>query len=94
MQTAERLFFRIPEAIAATGVPRSTLYKLIRQGEIEIVKLGNRTLIPADSLRAWAERLRIRRTEEPRTPIRIVFMDRGTGEERASIVIEGARPDP
>lgn len=58
MQTAERIFYRIPEAIAATGIPRSTLYELIRRGDIEIVKLGSRTLIPADSLLAWANGLR------------------------------------
>lgn len=58
MVATERIFFRIPEAVRLTGVPRTTLYELIRTGEIEVVKLGNRTLIPAESLHAWAERLR------------------------------------
>ena len=58
MATVERLFYRINEAVEATGVPRSTIYELIRRGEIRVSKLGSRTLVDADSLREWAERLK------------------------------------
>lgn len=36
---------------------RPTLYKLIREGRIRAVKNGDRTLIPAQSLKDFAESL-------------------------------------
>ena len=40
----ERPFISIPEAIAIYGVTKSTLYRLIRQGQIPAINLGTRLL--------------------------------------------------
>ena len=42
---------RIPDACHYTGISRSTLYVLIAQGQVEIIKLGSSTLVITDSLR-------------------------------------------
>ena len=41
---SDRPFISIPEAIAIYGVAKSTLYRLIRQGEIPAINLGTRLL--------------------------------------------------
>lgn len=43
----------IADAVKVSGIGRTTLYELIGAGKIEARKAGNRTLIPADSLRAY-----------------------------------------
>lgn len=40
-----KLAFTIPEAVAASGISRSTLYTLIKAKQLPIVKIGQRTLI-------------------------------------------------
>lgn len=47
----ERLAYRVPEAAAALGVSRSTLYAMISAGEIRKSKIGGTTVIPAEELR-------------------------------------------
>ena len=54
----EPITVRIPEAIRLTGIGRSKLYELIASGDIDVVKIGNCTLIPMASLRALIERAR------------------------------------
>lgn len=49
----EKLTYSLKEASAALGVGKTTLYKALADGALTAVKLGNRTLIPAESLRAW-----------------------------------------
>ncbi|MHA6717835.1 helix-turn-helix domain-containing protein [Sphingomonas sp. RS6] len=47
---------RIEDACRLTGIGRSKFYELIAVGEVEIVKIGAMTLVPADSLRKPIER--------------------------------------
>lgn len=44
--------FRIKEAVAAYGVGRTTLYRLIGEGRIRVSKVGKRTLIAKSELDA------------------------------------------
>lgn len=48
----EPITMRVPDACRYIGVSRSTLYILIAEGEIEIVKLGCSTLVLTESLKA------------------------------------------
>ena len=48
----EPITMRVPDACRYIGVSRSTLYVLIAEGEIEIIKLGCSTLVLTESLKA------------------------------------------
>lgn len=48
----ERLTYSILEAGHALGVGKSTIYKLIGEGRLNLLKIGTRSLIRADDLRA------------------------------------------
>lgn len=52
----EPLAVRIPTAMQVIGVRRSTVYALIKAGELRTVKLGRATLITMISLRQLVER--------------------------------------
>jgi excisionase family DNA binding protein len=52
----EPLAVRIPTAMQLIGVRRSTVYALIKAGELRTVKLGRATLITMSSLRLLIER--------------------------------------
>lgn len=47
----EPISVRIATAVKLTGIPRTTLYELIKSGEIETVKIGRSTFIPYRCLR-------------------------------------------
>lgn len=47
---ARPLTVRVREACRLTGMGRSKLYMLIKEGHIEVVKVGTMTLIPMKSL--------------------------------------------
>lgn len=51
----EPISVRIPEAARLTGLSRSRLYELMKNGEVEYVKVGNSTLILVAGLRAFIE---------------------------------------
>ncbi len=51
----EPISVRIPSAAKLTGLSRSTLYNLIKAGDLEVVKVGSMTLVPYDSLRRFIE---------------------------------------
>ena len=49
----------IPDAAARISLSRSRLYELIGSGEIPVVKVGGRTLVCENDLRAFLDRHRI-----------------------------------
>ena len=50
-----KLCYSIREAMEATSVGRSFLYSEIAAGRLLTIKVGARTLIAADDLKAWLE---------------------------------------
>ena len=52
----EPISVRIAMAVRLTGISRSTLYELIKSGEIETVKIGRSTLIPYRCLKRLVDR--------------------------------------
>jgi len=57
-ETPPRWLLPIPAAAAALGVGRSMLYELAARGDLEIVRVGRRALVPVASLDAFVTRLR------------------------------------
>lgn len=53
-----RVLYSVEEAASVLSVGRTPLYALIDSGELERVKIGRRSLVPADSIAAYVERLR------------------------------------
>lgn len=52
-----KIAYTIKEAVVATGISRTTLYLLIKVGELTPVKIGARTLIRRADLEALIERM-------------------------------------
>jgi excisionase family DNA binding protein len=52
------LAHQIPRAVQVSGFSRSRLYEFIKRGELPIVKVGRRTLIADEDLRALIGRYR------------------------------------
>ena len=50
-----RLAYSIPQAVEATSIGRSLIYKQIKAGNLNTFKIGTRTLIAAEDLVAWLE---------------------------------------
>ena len=51
-----KLAYTIPEAVAASGISRSTIYELMRDRQLPHVKIGQRTLIRRIDLADLLER--------------------------------------
>lgn len=47
--------YSVPDAARTIGVSRATIWRLVAAGELQTFKLGARTLIKADELRAFVE---------------------------------------
>ena len=45
--------YSIPGTSQATGLPRTTIYRLIAEGALDARKAGRRTLVTGDSIRAY-----------------------------------------
>ena len=57
-RSIEPIAMRVPDACRYLGIGRSTLYLLIGEGEVEIIKLGSSTLVLTESLQSLVERRR------------------------------------
>ena len=55
MTNTEKLAYSVYEACEATSLKRSTIYAYISAGRLRVVRIGGRTIIPADSLRTLLE---------------------------------------
>lgn len=51
-----RILFDVKQASELTSLGKSTLYKLIRSGELASIKIGKRRLIPGKEIDAFVER--------------------------------------
>jgi hypothetical protein len=49
--TVERLAYRIPDACRAIGLGRTSVYHLVSQGKLRLIKIAGRSLVDAASLR-------------------------------------------
>jgi Helix-turn-helix domain len=56
-QQPPKISYTIAQAVAASGVGRTSLYLAIRRGELRRLKRGARTLILDRDLRRWLEGL-------------------------------------
>ena len=50
-----KIAYSIREAAQASSLSRSTIYSHIKTGRLSVKRIGGRTIIPTDSLRAWLE---------------------------------------
>ena len=51
----EPLAYSVSDACRVTSIGRTRIYELIKEGRLEARKIGQRTVIPASSLRALIE---------------------------------------
>ncbi len=47
---AGKLAYRVDEACHALGIGRTSLYELVKTGELKLVKIAGRTLVPRSEL--------------------------------------------
>ena len=56
-QIPPKILFNVPDAAAALSLSRSKFYELMQSGALKTVKIGQRRLVPAESLAAYASAL-------------------------------------
>lgn len=52
----EKINLSVPEAAAASGIGRTTLFALIKAGELQSIKIGRRRYVPVVALQGYLER--------------------------------------
>lgn len=50
---------------ALGGLGRTAVYELVKRGEIQLVKIGRRSFITAESIRAYVDRISGERQSDP-----------------------------
>lgn len=53
----ERLFVTIDETAETLGIGRTMTYQLIKAGDLVAAKIGRRSLVTAESIRAYAAKV-------------------------------------
>jgi excisionase family DNA binding protein len=53
---AEQKLFSLPDIVARTGISSRSWRRFIQRGEIGVLRLGGRVLIPADELEAFLQK--------------------------------------
>lgn len=56
-QTPERVMLTVEEAAERLGIGRTLMFRLIRTGEIETVRIGRLRRVPATAIHEYAARL-------------------------------------
>ena len=56
-ESIERNLYTVAECCRLNSISRATLYRLLTSGKLSAVKVGVRTLITAESIRAWRAEL-------------------------------------
>jgi excisionase family DNA binding protein len=46
----ERFAYRIPDACIALGIGRTSLYKLVEQKELRLIRIAGRALVPRSEI--------------------------------------------
>lgn len=89
----ERALLSVEEAAEALGVSRTTMYGLIRDSEIQTVRVGRRRLVPAEEIAAYIARATAKAmglTEQPST-----VEDQPTSETTLNRMADGEdAPEP
>jgi len=67
LAAAGKLTYRVDEACHALGIGRTSLYELVKSGELKLIKIAGRTLIPRSELERLAsvERIACSNTAAP-----------------------------
>ena len=52
----KRITYKIDEVAQALGLGKTTIHKLLREGQLQKIKLGRSTLISADSVEKLLQR--------------------------------------
>lgn len=51
-----RVNWRVNDFCRAHGIGRSLFYEEVKRGEIKLIKIGKRTLVPDSEAKAWQRR--------------------------------------
>ena len=53
---SDRVNWRVDDFCRAHGIGRTLFYEEVKRGEIKLIKIGKRTLVPDSEAKAWQSR--------------------------------------
>ncbi len=56
LSTTARVNWRVDDFCRAHGIGRTLFYDEVKRGEIKLIKVGKRTLVPDSEAKAWQAR--------------------------------------